>query len=75
MPLPNIDELKEKVNELDRRKYDRRLYAMQAIATDALKLRENATDVNDAMDDVEGYLHVLQDLSVEVSSHCLFCSH
>ncbi|XP_030841562.1 myoferlin isoform X6 [Strongylocentrotus purpuratus] len=65
MPLPNIDELKEKVNELDRRKYDRRLYAMQAIATDALKLRENATDVNDAMEDVEGYLHVLQDLAVE----------
>ncbi|XP_063963833.1 myoferlin-like isoform X9 [Lytechinus pictus] len=65
MPLPNIDELKDKVNELDRRKYDRRVYALQTIANDALKLRENATDVNEAMDDVEGYLHLLQDLAVE----------
>ncbi|XP_072177496.1 myoferlin-like [Diadema setosum] len=64
-PLPNIEEFKDKINELDRRKYDRRVFVLEAIATDALKLRENATDVNDAMSDVEGYLHLLQDLAVE----------
>ena len=67
MPLPDVELFKEKINELDRRKYQRRVYALQAIADEALKLRENATDVNDAMEEVGGFLHILQDLSVEVS--------
>ena len=66
MPLPDVEQFKDKINELDRRKYQRRVYALQAIADEALKLRENATDVNDAMEEVGGFLHILQDLSVEV---------
>jgi hypothetical protein len=32
---------------------------------EATKLRENATDVNEAMEEIQGYLHILQELAVE----------
>jgi len=36
---------------------------------EATKLRENATDVEEALSEVEGYLQRLRDLTIEVQIH------
>lgn len=66
-PLPVADTTKDKLNDLDRKKYQMRCNALIAISAEATKLREHATDVQEAIDEVEGYLNVLKSLAVEVS--------
>ena len=61
-----MDPTKDKANVLDQRRYNTRVDCLAAIVQEASKLRENATDVNEAMEEIQGYLHVLQDLAVEV---------
>ena len=65
-PLPAMDATKDKTNILDQRRYDTRVACMNTIVEEATKLRENATDVNEALEEIQGYLHILQDLAVEV---------
>ncbi|XP_071827020.1 myoferlin-like isoform X6 [Apostichopus japonicus] len=64
-PLPVADTTKDKLNDLDRKKYQMRCNALIAISAEATKLREHATDVQEAIDEVEGYLNVLKSLAVE----------
>lgn len=65
-PLPEADSTKDKTNDLDRKKYQMRCNALEAIVAEASKLREHATDVQEAIDEVEGYVNVLKNLAVEV---------
>ncbi|XP_038071057.1 myoferlin-like isoform X3 [Patiria miniata] len=64
-PLPEIDPTKDKANILDQRRYDTRVGCLATIVEEATKLRENATDVNEALEEINGYLHILEELSVE----------
>ncbi|KAJ8025764.1 Dysferlin [Holothuria leucospilota] len=64
-PLPEADSTKDKTNDLDRKKYQMRCNALAAIVAEASKLREHATDVQEAIDEVEGYVNVLKNLAVE----------
>ena len=66
-PIPTIDPTKDKTNILDQRRYDTRVACLNTIVEEATKLRENATDVNEALEEIQGYLHILQALAVEVS--------
>lgn len=53
-------------NDLDRQMRYYRDTELEHIRKSCLKLRESATDVTDAMGDVEGYLALLKNLAVEV---------
>ncbi|XP_022096608.1 dysferlin-like isoform X4 [Acanthaster planci] len=64
-PLPAIDPTKDKANILDQRRFDTRTACLATIVEEATKLRENATDVSEAMEEIQGYLHILQELAVE----------
>ena len=46
---------------------------LEAIVEMAMHLKENATDVNDALNEVENYLQILKNLSIEVI--LIFCFH
>ena len=66
-PLPQFDATMNGVNELDLKLQEIRNGELASIAEDASKLREQATDVNEAMDEVNNYLNRLHDLCTEVS--------
>jgi hypothetical protein len=59
-------------NELDLLIAKNRKAEMEHIVEQATKLRVSATDINDALGDVEGYLASLEHLAVEVRWGC-FC--
>ena len=65
-PLPVPVEGYHVQNDLDRlmRKY--RESELQTISRSAWKLRESATDVNEALSEIEGYLARLKTLAIEV---------
>ncbi len=65
-PLPNVIEGKQVANELDRQLRYYRETELEHIQKEAVKLRENATDVNEAMGEIEGYLGQLRNLAIEV---------
>ncbi|XP_077992044.1 myoferlin-like isoform X14 [Glandiceps talaboti] len=66
-PMPQIDPTatKYKTNDLDMRRQEMREMELQRIKQDATKLRENATDVNEAVNEVEGYLQSLRRMTIE----------
>lgn len=64
-PLPKIDSSTPGVNELDLKIQDTRILEKLAIMEEATKLRESATDVAEAMAEIEGYMQRLKDISVE----------
>ncbi|XP_033126409.1 myoferlin-like isoform X5 [Anneissia japonica] len=65
VPIPELDPIKDKFNDLDKKRYAVRQKELNNIVIDATKLRENATDVNDALDEVDGYLRILKELAIE----------
>ena len=58
-------------NELDRQLRDYRETELEHIHKEASKLREVATDVNEALNEVENYLATLQNLQIEVRSNSI----
>ena len=56
------------MNELDLKLQEIREAELQSIVEEASKLREQATDVHEAMEEVNNYLNRLQDLCAEVIS-------
>ena len=65
-PLPVFDSTVNGVNELDLKNQEIRLSEMALLVEEATVLRESATDVNEAMDGVHGYLLRLKELVIEV---------
>lgn len=55
-----------KANELDHRRYEQRSNTLREIIDAATKLRENATDIEEAIEEIDGYLTMLKELAVEV---------
>jgi len=64
-PLPVFDSTVNGVNELDLKNQEIRLSEMALLVEEATVLRESATDVNEAMDGVHGYLLRLKELVIE----------
>lgn len=64
-PLPKIDSSTPGVNELDLKIQETRMMEKLAILEEASKLRESATDVGEAMTEIEGYMQRLKDIAVE----------
>lgn len=54
------------VNELDLKIQEIRIGELAGIVEEASKLREQATDVNEAMEEVNNYLNRLHDVALEV---------
>ena len=67
-PQTTFDATVNGVNELDLKLQDIRQTELQSIVEEASKLREQATDVHEAMEDVNNYLNRLHDLCAEVNS-------
>ena len=65
-PLTCFDATVNGVNELDLKLQEIRRAELQLIVDEASKLREQATDVHEAMEEVNNYLNRLQDLCAEV---------
>ncbi|XP_006812923.1 myoferlin-like, partial [Saccoglossus kowalevskii] len=63
--LPQIDPTKHRANELDMRRQEMRNMELARIKAEATKLRENATDVNEVVNEIEGYIQALRQLAVE----------
>ena len=55
------------VNELDLKIQEIRQEELLVLVNEASTLREQATDINEAMDTIDGYLRRLRDLCDEVS--------
>ena len=64
--LPEIVQGTHAVNDLDRMLRMFRESELAHIKHEAKKLRDNATDVHEALSDVEGYLAALKNLAIEV---------
>ncbi|XP_071827267.1 myoferlin-like isoform X3 [Apostichopus japonicus] len=64
-PLPSLVGQSGKANELDHRRYEQRSNTLREIIDAATKLRENATDIEEAIDEIDGYLTMLKELAVE----------
>ncbi|XP_070540972.1 myoferlin-like isoform X9 [Ptychodera flava] len=64
-PMPQVDPTRHKTNELDMRRQEMRETDLARITQDATRLRENATDVNEAVNEIEGYLQTLKHLAIE----------
>ncbi len=67
-PLPKITEGHQVENELDRQLRYYRETELEHISKEATKLREVATDVSEALNEVEGYMASLKNLQIEVST-------
>lgn len=65
-PLPSFDATVNGVNELDLKIQEIRIGELAGIVEEASKLREQATDVNEAMEEVNNYLNRLHDVALEV---------
>ncbi|KAJ8026374.1 Dysferlin [Holothuria leucospilota] len=64
-PLPSLVGQSGKANELDHRLYEQRANCLREVIDAATKLRENATDIEDAIEEIDGYLTMLNELAVE----------
>ena len=56
------------VNELDLKMQEIRQAELAFLVNEATTLREQATDINEAMEVISGYLGILNDLCIEVIS-------
>jgi len=65
-PLPDVKDGVHTQNDLDIQMRKYRISEMSYIVDEAGKLRETATDIDDALADVEMYLATLKNLSIEV---------
>ena len=70
-PLPKVIEGQHIQNELDKQGQYYRVNELETIVREASNLRENATDINDALSEVENYLGVLDNLCIEVCIHAM----
>nr|XP_058962380.1 myoferlin-like [Pocillopora verrucosa] len=61
----SLPSLKGKTNKLDMKRDRERRCELRSIAQDATELKEKATNVEDALSDVNGFLQRLQDLAEE----------
>lgn len=68
MPFPKFDATMNGVNELDLQMQEIRQGELEALCEAASLLREQATDISEALEVIGGYLGKIQDLCVEVSS-------
>ncbi|XP_013388295.1 dysferlin-like isoform X2 [Lingula anatina] len=64
-PLPQPEPGRHIPNELDVHLQEHRLAELDFVKGEALKLRENATDVTDALQEVEGLASCLKNIAVE----------
>ncbi|XP_025096654.1 myoferlin-like isoform X4 [Pomacea canaliculata] len=64
-PLPEPRKGVHVDNELDRLMRKQRVEELASISDMALKLRESATDVTEALSDVETYLQILNNMAIE----------
>ncbi|XP_065071964.1 myoferlin-like isoform X2 [Rhopilema esculentum] len=64
-PLPAFDATVNGVNELDLKLQEIRNAELQQIVAEARNLREQATDVHEAMEEINSYLNRLHDLCTE----------
>ena len=64
--MPKFDATVNGVNELDLQMQDIRKDEMEALVEEATLLREQATDLNEAMEVINSYLEKLEALCVEV---------
>ncbi|XP_047127416.1 myoferlin isoform X1 [Hydra vulgaris] len=64
-PLPVFDSTLNGVNELDLKILEIRQEELKGLANEAITLREQATDINEAMDTIDGYHRKLRDLCEE----------
>ncbi|EDO36866.1 predicted protein, partial [Nematostella vectensis] len=64
-PLPEVSSKTAGANDLDFKKYAQREKEKLAIAEEARKLRDNATDIEEAMNEIEGYQKRLELVAVE----------
>lgn len=64
--MPSLVGQSGKANELDHRLYEQRANCLREVIDAATKLRENATDIEDAIEEIDGYLTMLKELAVEV---------
>lgn len=67
--LPSLVGQSGKANELDHRRHEQRTNTLREIVDAATKLRENATDIEEAIDEIDGYLTMLKELAVEVCTN------
>lgn len=65
-PLPDVLEDFHMQNELDLQLRQFRSTELQYVVEEATKLRETATDINEALAEVENYLACLKNLTIEV---------
>ena len=65
-PLPQIQDGVHVQNDLDRQLRYYREVELEHMVKEAKKLRETATDMNEALTEVEGYAAQLKNLAVEV---------
>lgn len=70
-PLPDVLDGFHMQNDLDIQMRQFRISEMTYIVDEAGKLRETATDIDDALTEVESYLATLKNLSLEVWSHVI----
>ena len=70
-PLPEVEAGVQVDNELDRNIRSNRKSVMQEIERRAIQLREEATDVKESLHEIENYLAMLKNLTVEVKSFTL----
>lgn len=69
--MPDVVDGVHMQNDLDIQMRQFRISEMGYIVDEASKLRETATDIDDALAEVESYLATLKNLSVEVQSHVI----
>ena len=67
IPFPTYDATLNGVNELDLQLQDIRRDELETLCEAATLLREQATDINEALEVINGYLEKIKDLCVEVS--------
>ena len=66
IPLPSFDATLNGVNELDLKMQEIRQVELANLVEEAGVLREQATDINEAMEVIDGYLRRIKDLCIEV---------
>ncbi|XP_028412829.1 myoferlin-like isoform X1 [Dendronephthya gigantea] len=64
-PLPSINAKTPGVNELDLHLHEARVLEMISISEEAAKLRECATDISEALSEINGFLIRLKDIAIE----------
>lgn len=67
-PLPEPEPGCHVPTDLDHQLRDSREYELNIIKTEAIKLRDSATDLKETLEEVQGFLSVLKVLSVEPQS-------